>query len=211
MRLFLFGEIIIVIGKSHLINRNLLHEHMLYKFPKLESESLILREIKLSDAEAIYRIFSDPRVLKYHDLEEFKNIEEAKCLIYSLSEGFREQEVIRWGIAKKRENIIIGTCGYSGWNKNRLRAEIGYELSQAHWRQGIMTKALSAVINYGFEIMQLNRIEATVMLPNIASIKLLHKLGFQEEGILRERGFWKGHFHDLKMFALLKKDYVSSW
>ena len=183
---------------------------MLYKFPKLESANLVLREIKLSDAEAIYRIFSDPRVLEYHDLEEFKKIEEARYLIYSLSEGFREQEVIRWGIAKKRENIIIGTCGYSGWNKTRLRAEIGYELSQAHWRKGVMTKALGAVIRYGFETMQLNRIEATVMLPNIASIKLLQKLGFQEEGILRERGFWKGHFHDLRMFALLKKDYVSS-
>ena len=183
---------------------------MLYKFPRLEVENLILREIKLSDAEAIYRIFSDQQVLKYHDIEAFKTIEQAKFLIYSLSESFREQEVIRWGIAKKEDNIIIGTCGYSGWNKNRLRAEIGYELSQAYWRQGIMKKALSAVIGYGFEKMQLNRIEATVMLPNIASMGLLRKLGFQEEGILRERGFWKGNFHDLKMFSLLKKDYISS-
>lgn len=183
---------------------------MLYKFPCLKSENLILREIKLSDAEAIYRIFSDPQVLKYHDVETFKTIEEAKFLIYNLSESFREQEVIRWGIVKKAENIIIGTCGYSGWNKNRLRAEIGYELSPACWGQGIMTKALGAVIKYGFEKMQLNRIEATVMLPNIASMKLLRKLGFQEEGILRERGFWKGNFHDLKMFALLRKDYIIS-
>ena len=183
---------------------------MLYKFPQLESENLILREIKLSDAEAIYRIFSDPQVLKYHDLEPFKSIEEAKYLIYSLSESFREKEAIRWGIARKEDNIIIGTCGYSGWNQSRLRAEIGYELSQAYWRQGIMTKALSAVIGYGFEKMQLNRIEATVMLPNIASTELLGKLGFQEEGILKERGFWKGDFHDLKMLALLKKNYISS-
>ena len=180
---------------------------MLYKFPQLESDNLILREIKLSDAEAIYRIFSDRQVLKYYDVEAFKTIEEAKYLIYSLSESFREEEVIRWGIVKKEDNVIIGTCGYSGWNKNRLRAEIGYELSQAYWRQGIMTKALSAVIEYGFEKMQLNRIEATVMLPNIASMELLRKFGFQEEGILRERGFWKGNFHDLKMFALLKKHY----
>ncbi len=181
-----------------------------YNFPQLKSANLILREIKLSDAEAIYRIFSDQKMLKYHDVEAFKTIEEAKCLIYSLSESFRVQEVIRWGIAKKGENIIVGTCGYSGWNKNRLRAEIGYELSPTYWRQGIMTKALNTIIRYGFEKMQLNRIEATVMLPNIASMRLLQKLGFQEEGILRERGFWKGNFHDLKMFALLKKDYISS-
>lgn len=183
---------------------------MIYKFPQLESENLILREIKLSDAEAIYRIFSDRQVLKYHDVEAFKSIEEARYLIYNLSESFREKEVIRWGIAKKEDNVIIGTCGYSGWNKNRLRAEIGYELLPSYWRQGIMTKALCAAIGYGFEKMQLNRIEATVMLSNIASIELLRKLGFQEEGILKERGFWKGNFHDLKMFALLKKDYTSS-
>ena len=184
---------------------------MLYQFPQLRLETLILREIKLSDAEAIYQIFSDRQVLTYHDVEAFKSIEQAKYLIYNLSESFREQEIIRWGIARKEDNKIIGTCGYSGWKKNRLRAEIGYELSQAYWRQGIMTKALGAVIRYGFEKMQLNRIEATVMLPNIASMKLLEKLGFQEEGILRERGFWKGNFHDLKMFSLLKKDYIRDW
>ena len=85
--------------------------------------------------------------------------------------------------------------------------EIGYELAKAHWRQGIMTEALFAVIEFGFQAIALNRIEAMVMLENTASFKLLQKLGFLEEGILREYGYWKGQFHDLRIFSLLKKDY----
>ncbi len=180
---------------------------MLEEFPQLETENLFLREIKLSDAEAVFQFFSDDEVLKYHDVEAFVSVEQAQMLINSLHERFKNKWGIRWGIAKKDDNMIIGTCGYGGWVKNSLRAGIGYELAKPYWHQGIMTEALSAMLKFGFEKMELNRIEATVMLDNIASMKLLEKLGFIDEGILREYGYWKGEFHDLKMFSLLKRDY----
>lgn len=179
---------------------------MLTQFPELETENLLLRQVNRSDAKDIFQHFSDKEVLRYHDLEAFTNIEQAKNLIASFYERFHNQQMIRWGIAKKEDNIIIGTCGYYNWIKNSFQAEIGYELSQAYWRKGIMTEALTALIKFGFEKMELNRIAATVMLENSASMKLLEKLGFVPEGILREYGFWKGEFHDLKMFALLKKE-----
>ncbi|MGB3638456.1 MAG: GNAT family N-acetyltransferase [Rivularia sp. (in: cyanobacteria)] len=160
---------------------------MLSIFPELETQSLILREVHQSDAKDIFQHFSDKNILKYHDLEAFTNIEQAKELIKSFYEKFHSQRMIRWGIAKKEDNIIIGTCGYN-WAKNHFCAEIGYELSQAYWRKGIMTEALTALIKFGFEKMELNRIQATVMLENTASMKLLQKLGFVEEGILREYG-----------------------
>jgi ribosomal-protein-alanine N-acetyltransferase len=175
------------------------------QFPQLETKNLILRASNLSDAEAIFQVFADEDVTKYHDLEPPTSIEQVKGLINRRSERFKSRQGIRWGIARKNDNVIIGSCGYG--YKSPFLGEIGYELAKAHWQQGIMTEALRAVIKFGFQAIGLNRIEAMVMLENTASIKLLQKLGFLEEGILREYGYWKGQFHDLRIFSLLKKDY----
>ncbi|BAY84234.1 GCN5-related N-acetyltransferase [Calothrix parasitica NIES-267] len=179
---------------------------MLSQFPELETQNLILRQVNQSDSRDIFQHLSDKEVLKYHDLEAFTNIKQAKNIIAIFDEKFHSNQMIRWGIANKENNIIIGTCGFHNWVQKSFQAEIGYELSQAYWQKGIMTEALTNIIKFGFEKMELNRISATVMLDNIASMKLLDKLGFEEEGVLREYGFWKGEFHDLKMFSLLKKE-----
>ncbi len=176
------------------------------EFPQIETNNLVLREMELSDAEAIFQIYADNDVTKYIDLETATDLAQAKFLVNRRVELFRSGQRIRWEIARKDDNIIIGSCGFTQWDKNFYRAEIGYELAKKHWRKGIMTEALEAVIYFGFQRMELNRIEALVMLENIASMTLLEKLGFQEEGILREYGYWKGKFHDLKMFSILKRD-----
>ncbi|MFN6570248.1 GNAT family protein [Dendronalium sp. ChiSLP03b] len=174
-------------------------------FPQLTTENLILRETTLADAPAVFQIFADDKVTKYHDLETATSLEQIQLLIERRMERFKNQQGIRWGIARKEDNVIIGSCGYG--IKNRFQAEIGYELARGYWRKGLMTEALKAIINWGFHQLDLNRIEAFVMLENTASIKLLENLKFVEEGLLREYGFWKGQFHDLKIFSLLKRDY----
>lgn len=178
------------------------------EFPQLETQNLILRETKLSDAEAVFKIFSDEKVTKYHDLETATSIEQAKWLINRRAERYRQKQAIRWGIAKKKNNIIIGSCGFS--IKNSFLAELGYELASEHWQQGIMTEALQAILAWGFHQLDLNRIEAMVMQENIASLQLLKKLSFLEEGLLREYGFWKGKFHDLKIYSILKREYLAA-
>ncbi|MDF5726492.1 MAG: GNAT family protein [Rhizonema sp. PD38] len=174
-------------------------------FPQLETKNLILRETKLIDAPDIFQVFADVMVTKYHDLETVTSLEQVKSLIERRAERFNNKQGIRWGIARKEDNIIIGSCGYS--IKNRFQVEIGYELARAHWRKGIMTEALMAIINWGFHELNFHRIEAMVMLGNTASMKLLGSFGFVEEGLLRDYGFWKGQFHDLKVFSLLRRDY----
>lgn len=178
------------------------------EFPQLETQDLILRETKFSDAEAVFKIFRDEKVTKYHDFDTATSIEQAKWLINRRAERYRKQQAIRWGIAKKQDNIIIGSCGLS--IKNSFLAELGYELASEHWQQGIMTEALQAVIAWGFYQLGLNRIEAMVMQENVASIQLLKKLLFLEEGLLREYGFWKGKFHDLKIYSLLRREYLAA-
>jgi ribosomal-protein-alanine N-acetyltransferase len=176
------------------------------EFPQLETENLILREIQPSDAEAIFQIYADDGVTQYLDLETATSLEQAKFVIRS-AELFKNKQRIRWGIARKDNTVIIGSCGYTQWIQNASRAEIGYELAKAYWRRGIMTEALTAIIKFGFKNIKLNQIEAMAMVENQASTKVLEKLGFLEEEILREYSFWKEQFHNLKLFFLLKRDY----
>jgi ribosomal-protein-alanine N-acetyltransferase len=79
--------------------------------------------------------------------------------------------------AIKNCNYLIGSCGFS-WDREANAAEIGYELASQFWRQGIMSEALRAVLRYGFEIKELQFFIAEIMLENLASRRLLEKLGF---------------------------------
>ncbi len=178
-------------------------------FPQLETNRLILREILPGDAGALLHIFGDDEVTRYFGMTTFTSIEQAQQLIKGMTERFKNKVRIRWGITLKGEHMVIGTCGYPDWDRSQHLGAIGYDLASAYWRKGIATEAVTALLKFGYENMALNRIEALVMQENIASIQLLRKLRFQEEGILRGRGFWKGEFHDLKLFAMLKKDFVA--
>ena len=169
-------------------------------FPEIETERLILREIMPDDAAAVARIFGDAEVMRFYDLETCDSIEQARALIDFFDESFEVERAIRWGIVRKDEDVVIGTCGYV-WLRE-YRGEIGYELAREAWRQGIMSEALDAILEFGFEQLGLNRIEALVMTYNVASAALLRSLGFTEEGVLRQHDFFKGQFHDMRLFSL---------
>ncbi|BBD64715.1 hypothetical protein NIES4072_16210 [Nostoc commune NIES-4072] len=179
------------------------NDFSLSSFPELETERLLLRETTLEDAEAIFAVFSDPGVTQFHDLDTFTSIKEAIAVVGRRAKRFERGEGIRWGIARKQDNVVIGSCGFT-WNPQEQSAEVGYELANTFWRQGIMTEAVRTILQFGFEQMGLRFIVAQVMLDNIASKKLLEKLGFQSQGVLKEYRFFKGQFHDLEQFVLNK-------
>ena len=176
-------------------------------FPEIETERLVLREILPDDTGAVFRIFSDPEVTRYYDLETYDAIVQAEALIDFFDESFELERAIRWGITRKDDDIVIGTCGYV-WLR-QYRGEIGYELARPHWRQGIMSEALDAILGFGFDDLKLNRVEALVMTENAASAGLLCSIGFEEEGILRQHDFFKGRFHDMRLFSILHDDYYA--
>lgn len=89
----------------------------------------------------------------------------------------------------------------------KVRADIGYDLMTEYWNRGIMTEVLRVLIDFAFEILDVNRIEAAVSTENNASIRVLEKAGFLKEGILRERSYWRGSCHDIMMLSILKKEY----
>lgn len=174
-------------------------------FPQLETERLLLREIRESDADAVLKIFGDDAVTRFYDLASFTDIEQARQMIVRLRERNANGDALRWGITLKENDQLIGTGGFNQFRRHWFTAGIGYDLAQAYWKRGYMTEALRAIVRYGFDTLNVNRIEALVMLENDASVRVLEKVGFQREGLVREYGFWKNQFWDLQMFALLKR------
>ena len=178
-------------------------------FPQLETERLILRKLQLSDAASLFTVLADEKVTRFYDDEAFTELSQAREQIEAWAEGFSGRRSVRWGITRREDGLIIGSCGYYGFHTWHRRGAIGYELASAFWRQGIMTEALDAIIGFGFREIGLNRVQAVVMPGNEASVQLLQKLGFRQEGVLREYENWadKG-FVDVLMFSLLRAEYV---
>jgi ribosomal-protein-alanine N-acetyltransferase len=175
--------------------------------PQLETGRLVLRGLDMDDAEFILRHFGAPSVTEYLlDEEPLTHEEQARDLIrFYLQPAGKTYN--RWGILAKAEGILIGTCGFHKWDKRHRRAEIGYDLTPSYWGQGIMTEALHAAIEYGFGEMGLNRIDALVYPENVRSARVLEKLGFQKEGLLREYFCMAGECHDHLLFSLLKREW----
>ena len=177
------------------------------EFPIIETERLRLREIVPADAEAIFAIRGDYEVTKYNIGQAYTSVERARKLIASMAKAYKNQNELRWGITLKADDVVIGMCGYNYWDCVDNRGSIGFDLARAHWRKGIMREALTGIINFGFRNMALNRIEADASIYNDASVMLLRKLGFQQEGHQREQYCEDGNYHDLLLFALLSREW----
>ena len=175
--------------------------------PQLETERLILRKMTLDDAKNMFEYAADPEVTKYTLWDNHKSIEDSLGFLKMVIQKYENKEVSEWGVVYKENNKFIGTCGYGWWRPVHNRAEIGYAISRKYWGKGLTTEAVKEVIKFGFEKMQLNRIEGTCFVGNIASQRVLEKVGMTFEGIIREQLLGKGKYRDLRMYSILRKEY----
>ncbi|SDY18000.1 GNAT family N-acetyltransferase [Thermoactinomyces sp. DSM 45892] len=178
-------------------------------FPVLETERLVLREVTPADAGDMLIYLSDPDVMKYYGLAPFESEQDALDEIAWYSSIFQKKTGIRWGITLKGTEQVIGSCGFLNWSSQHYRSEVGAELSKEHWNKGIMTEAFQAILQYGFDHMELVRIQGLMELENIASWKLCEKNGFIREGLLRKYEYTVGKFDDMYMYSLLKEDFLA--
>lgn len=179
------------------------------KFPTLETERLVLRKIEEKDVSDIFEYLSDEEVMRHYGTKPFLNIEQALQTISNYERVFSEQSGIRWGITLKGEDKVIGSCFYDDINFEHCRIDLGYVLNKKYWRQGITKEAVQAIINYGFNNMNINRYQSVIEPENLPSQKLVESLGFQREGLLRDYEWFDGKFDDLYMYSLLKSDFSS--
>ncbi len=174
-------------------------------FPVLHTSRLDLIEIRQIHLTDLFDLFRDEEVVRYYNLLPYTCPDEGQKFIDWYSNRFVEDAAIRWGIALKGEKTIIGTLGFNNYTKYH-RANIGYDLQRKYWGNGYMKEALQEVIDFGFGTLGINRIEAEVMQGNIASERLLRRLGFTKEGVLRQWLFWNERYYDMGMYSLLKSD-----
>jgi [ribosomal protein S5]-alanine N-acetyltransferase len=177
-------------------------------FPKLETERLVLREILPADAGRLLAIHGDADTMKWYGNDPLLDMQQALQLVQNFA-AWRDlpNPGTRWGIQVMGEWALVGSCGLFKFNRGWRCCTIGYELASSVRGHGYMQEALSAIINWGWREMALHRIEAQVHPDNLASLRLLQRLGFRHEGYLRQAGFWGGRYHDLLVLGLLQQDW----
>ena len=177
-------------------------------FPQLETRQLVLREIKPSDTKDLFRFLSDEDTVKQNLMPPHTKTAETDKLIKTLKKQYDKRREIRWGVTIKGSNAIIGTTGYYNMLPMDFQTEVGCLLAKQHWSGGIMTEALAAILTFGFEKMALNRVTAFILPDNFGAIRMVEKVGFREEGLLKECKYCNNQFYDLGVYSLLKKDYI---
>jgi len=147
-------------------------------FPILETERLFLRKLSLDDAEEIFTLRSNDEVNKYIDRPKANDIDEAIAFINKVNIGVANDNWLYWVICFKDNPMLIGTICL--WNLNEVenKAEVGYELIPKYQGKGIAQEVLSKIIEFGFDVVQLNKIEAYTHKENLSSTKLLEKFNF---------------------------------
>ncbi len=178
------------------------------QFPTLTTNRLQLRQLRPTDAEALFLMRSDPVGVEFMGQEPHQSLEDTHKLIRRLQTFYEQRESLFWCITLKGEDTVIGSCMLFSFNFEFHYAETGYELHRTYWRQGITSEAMSAVLTYSFTELELHRIEADVAPDNTRSKNLLLKLGFTFEGNLRQRYFFRGQFEDEYYFGLLKDEWL---
>jgi ribosomal-protein-alanine N-acetyltransferase len=176
-------------------------------FPNLSTPRLNLREISGSDADALFAIHSDMAWMRWYGVDPITERFQADQLAEFFASWHVAGTGFRWGLERKDNRRLIGTCGLFRWNRSWHNCVIGYEIARGCRRQGYMREALEAVLEYGFTEMGLHRIQAETHPDNAASSGLATRLGFRFEGVHREQGFWSGSFHDLNCYSLLRPEW----
>jgi [ribosomal protein S5]-alanine N-acetyltransferase len=174
--------------------------------PELATERLRLRAPLASDAAALLGVLGDPEVTRYHSTPTLTTLAEAQTALDRLQRRYHARDAIRWAIELVEHGEMIGTIGLLRFDFEHRRAEVGYEIARRSWGRGLAAEAAAAVIRYGFSVLGLHRIEAGVLPGNDASVRVLQKLGFLEEGPRRDYLHSQGRFHTFRWFSLLEAD-----
>ncbi|MBE2217112.1 MAG: GNAT family N-acetyltransferase [Ignavibacteria bacterium] len=175
--------------------------------PVIETERLRLRRLSMRDAGDVFEYASVPEVAEHVSWEYHRNLSDSLHYLRFITQQYESGFPAPWGIIHKGLGKLIGTIGYHVWSLQSRYGEVGYALSIDFWNQGYVTEAFGAVIRFGFENMGLNRVEATCKLPNTASEKVMLKCGLTFEGIMKQKLFAKGQYHDLKLYGITKEDW----
>lgn len=175
--------------------------------PDLHTERLTLRPFTLVDAARVQRLAGDEEIARYtlnipHPYEDGM----AEAWIESHPDRFQAGESATFAITLRDERLLIGAIGLQFAPRHR-RAEMGYWVARDRWGRGYATEAARAVLRYAFAERGLHKVVATHLAPNIASGRVMQKIGMRQEGVQREHVLKNGRFVDLVLYGILREDW----
>ncbi|MEE9431259.1 MAG: GNAT family N-acetyltransferase [Melioribacteraceae bacterium] len=175
--------------------------------PKLETERLFLRKLEYADKRDIFEYANIPESSKYLPWDVHESEMDTLDFLNITYDRYNNDKAASWGIELKSSRKIIGTAGFATLDKENFSGEIGYVISKDFWDKGYATEAGNAILKFGFEQMQLNRIEARCHIDNKGSARVLEKLGMSFAGILRKEILMNEEFADIKIYSILSDEY----
>jgi RimJ/RimL family protein N-acetyltransferase len=175
--------------------------------PTLMTPRLRLRPFAPTDTDAIFALQSSARVLRYWDAPPWKERARAERFIAVCGQIEQEGTGARLAIERAGDNAFVGWCALSQWDPTYRSAKLTYVLDDAAWGQGFATEAAAALLQWAFDRLDLNRVQAETDTRNTASARVLEKLGFVREGRLREDCIVDGEVSDSWVYGLLRREW----
>ena len=179
-------------------------------FRPFESPRLCIRKVDAADLEDLLIVNGDDRVTRFLPYASWRNLDDGKAWLERMNTFMAEGNTLQLVICEQESGQVIGTCILFRYDADSRRAELGYVMAHSHWRQGYTYEALHALLVYAFSDLKLRRIEAEVEPDNVASNKLLLKLGFTREGLLRQRWLGNGQHYDTNIYGLLSHEWPAA-
>lgn len=181
--------------------------HIFSHFPELETERLILRAMRVSDAADMYDYAKRPEVTRYLLWNPHADAQYTRRYLEYLATRYRLGQFYDWALIDKESGRMIGTCGFVRFDAPHNSAEIGYVLNPDFHGKGLMTEAVRRVLRFGFSVLGLQRVEARYMAENAASRQLMERVGMSFEGIHRRMLLVKGQYRDIGICAILANEF----
>lgn len=178
--------------------------------PTLETDRLRLRQLRRADVPALFEIFSDPLVMQFWSSDPLPDAAAAHALLDEIEEARVGGTLFQWGIALNEDDRVVGTTTLASWDRVHRRAELGFALRRDCWGRGFGTEAVGRIVRFGFHDLDLHRLEADADPRNEASLRILKKIGFQEEGFLRQRYLLAGEPQDAVFLGLLRSEWMQA-
>ncbi|NUO58676.1 MAG: GNAT family N-acetyltransferase, partial [Hamadaea sp.] len=176
--------------------------------PTLHTTRLTLRPFTDADADSLYAMHSDPYVLRYWDSPPWSEPARAGRFLAVCRE--MEEKGTGARLAVGRGSEFLGWCSLNQWNPDFRSASLGYCFAEAAWGHGYATESARALLRWAFDTLDLNRVQAEADTRNVASARVLEKLGFVLEGTLREDCIVNGDVSDSWVYGLLRREWQPS-
>ncbi len=176
--------------------------------PTLRTKRLTLRRMYPSDYKDMYEYACLPEVTEYLLWYPHEDADQTYRYLESIQASYKHGEFCDWAVVWNETGKMIGTCGFTSFDHEHKRAEVGYVLNPCFWGMGIAAEAVMAAMEFAFTELDIHRVEAHYIEGNDRSRRVMEKCGMTFEGMLRQYMLIKGHYRNIGICAITQERFT---